>query len=367
MRDQRRKAPARRRKEHLTVMSGFRNQTIALFLGVLALAMADAKLGAVAQDAPRPDGPAAPAQAWDAAAPGRVEPRSREIKIAAPVVARIVEAPARSGAQVDAGDLLIRLDDEEALARLAAAEAQVALRTRLRNDGTKPKGAAADRRSAEDAVADAETEIFLAQAALDAAVSAKPAGRGSDDEIVAKRSALAEAQNRLKQRQEQLRKIKADEDTPLPTRLEGELNVARAELAQARAALEKTRIRAPIGGTVLQVQAQPGEIAMPSPEQALVTLGDLTALRVRAEIDERDIGKVRVGQRAVVRSGAFPGRDFAGTVAAIAPIVGPGRIGGRGPRKLSNVDVLDVVVDLAEPGPLVVGMQVDVYLGPESR
>ena len=44
-------------------------------------------------------------------------------------------------------------------------------------------------------------------------------------------------------------------------------------------------------------------------------------------------------------------------------MVGPGRINSRGPRKFSDVDVLDVVVDLSDPGPLVAGEQVDVYFG----
>ena len=88
---------------------------------------------------------------------------------------------------------------------------------------------------------------------------------------------------------------------------------------------------------------------------------------MRAELDERDIGKVRQGQRAVVRAAAFPGREFEGKVASTAQIVGPGRISARGARKLSDVDVLEVVVDMAEPGPLVVGMQVDVYLSAEGK
>jgi HlyD family secretion protein len=73
---------------------------------------------------------------------------------------------------------------------------------------------------------------------------------------------------------------------------------------------------------------------------------------------------MRVGQSVVVRAAAFRGREFAGKVVAIARIVGPSRINARGPRKFSDVDVLEVAVDLAEPGPLVVGEPVDVYFTP---
>jgi len=137
--------------------------------------------------------------------------------------------------------------------------------------------------------------------------------------------------------------------------------VARAEWTLAKAALEKTRIRAPVDGTVLQIDAKKGELAPLSAEPALLVLGDVSALRVRAELDEQYLGRLRVGQRVLVRAAAFRGREFDGKVAAIARIVGPGRINARGSRKFNDVDVLEVVVDLSDPGPLVVGAQVDVY------
>src|SRR5215470_4840290 len=114
--------------------------------------------------------------AWAAVAPGRVEPRSREIKIAAPLPARIAEVLIKANDEVFAGELLVRLDDEEALARLAAADAQVALRKRARNDQAVT-GAAADRRKAEDNAADAERAVADAQSALDRTAADRRANR----------------------------------------------------------------------------------------------------------------------------------------------------------------------------------------------
>ena len=74
---------------------------------------------------------------------------------------------------------------------------------------------------------------------------------------------------------------------------------------------------------------------------------------------------MRVGQRVLVRAAAVRDREFDGKVTAIARIVGPGRINARGPRKFNDVDVLEVLVDLPDPGPLVVGEQVDVYFSAE--
>jgi HlyD family secretion protein len=95
--------------------------------------------------------------------------------------------------------------------------------------------------------------------------------------------------------------------------------------------------------------------------QPLVILGDISALRVRAEVDERDLGVIKMGQSVTVRSTAFRGREFGGKVSFIAPLVESGRNKVRDQRNATDVDVVEVVVDLAEPGPLSVGMKVDVY------
>lgn len=297
---------------------------------------------------------------WAAVAPGRVESVSREIRIVAPAVGRIAEVFAKPNDKVFAGELLIRLDDEEAAARLAVAEAQLAMRKRARDDQSGPRGSA-ERRKAEDALADAERALGDARFALDKAASDRRGGAGSEESLAAARAAFARAQERVKQQRNDLRRIKTDPDTPLPNRTEGELAIARAEMALAESAFDKTRIRAPIDGTVLQVQAKAGELATPSNEQPLMLMADLSALRVRAELDERDLAQIRVGQRAIVRATAFRGREFEGKVASISQLVGPGGSASRGPRKLTDVDVVEAVIELHDPGPLAVGMQVDVY------
>jgi HlyD family secretion protein len=163
------------------------------------------------------------------------------------------------------------------------------------------------------------------------------------------------------ERRDALSKLRASADTPLPTRLEGELNIAQAEWRVAQAALEKTQVRAPADGMVLRVDAKAGELAIPAAGPPIMSIGDVGALRVRAEVNEQDLGRIRVGQAVLVRAGAFHGREFDGRVSSIARVVGPSRINSGDPRKFSDVDVLEVLVDLPDPGPLVVGEQVDVY------
>jgi HlyD family secretion protein len=300
---------------------------------------------------------------WLAVAPGRVEPSSGIIKVAAPVMAVISAVLVKANDTVFAGEPLIHLADREARAQLAAAEAQVAMRRRVRNKESA-SSAAAQRRRAEDAVADAEAAIFEVRSLVDRAIAARRAGRGSDAEVEAARSGLTRAQDRLKQQADELRKIEAD--APLPTLAEGQLNVARDELQGYRVALEKLTIRAPIGGTILQMNAKVGELASPPATQPLVVLGDISALRVRAEVDERDIGKIKVGQSVLVRPAASREREIAGKVSFVAPLVESGRNSTLSQRNMSDVDVVEVLVDLSEPGPLSVGMKVDVYFRQDS-
>jgi HlyD family secretion protein len=297
---------------------------------------------------------------WQAVAPGRVEPRSGEIKLAAPVPGRITAVPVKANDKVFAGEALIWLEDEAVRTQVAKAEAQVALRKRIRGERI-PGGPAGDRRRAEDAVVDSEQDVIAAQSAVDRAAAAWRAGTGSQEAVDKARANLTRAQAELEKRRASLREIEADSDTPLPTANESQLNIARIDLRSARAALAKLTIRAPIDGTVLQLNNRIGELAAPSLPQPLLVLGDVSSLRVRAEVDERDLAHIKVGHQVVVRTTALPGKEFAGKVTFIAPIVEAGRINARGQRNLTDVNVAQVLIDLADSSQLVVGMKVDVY------
>jgi HlyD family secretion protein len=302
---------------------------------------------------------------WQAVAPGRVESISGEIKVGASMIAPIAEVLVTAGDKVLAGEVLVRLNDKEAQARVANAQAQVAMRKRMRDDQA-PSSKAADRRRAEDGVADGKRLVGEAQAAFDRAVVELRAGRGTAAELDAARAALSRAQERLSQHEAELRKVEADNTVPLPTQAEGQLNLARAELWAAQAAVDKLTVRAPIAATVLQVNAKVGELATPSASQPLVLLGDISTLRIRAEVDERDFGEIKIGQPVLVRPSAFRGREVAGKVSFIAPLVEPARNNPRLQRNQTDVDIVEVLVELVEPGPLAVGMKVDVYFRPEA-
>ncbi len=308
----------------------------------------------------------APKGNWAVSAAGRVEPMGGEVRIAAQAPGRIAEVLVAQNDKVAAGDLLVRIDDEELQGRVNAALAEATVRKRER-DNVEATGKAQERRSAEDGVANAERQLINSRDEVDRLLRARYGGQTvAAADLDKARDAVTKSRERLDQARSTLRKVLASEGLPAPTRQEVGLAAARADLAQADAALERTRIRAASAGTVLQLNAKLGETAVPSPENALVVMGDLSALRVRAEIEERDIGKLRVGQSAVVRSDAFPGKDFEGKVASLAQALGPSRVGPRGPRKPTDVDVLEILIDLTGQPPLLPGMRVDVFLKPDA-
>ena len=105
-----------------------------------------------------------------------------------------------------------------------------------------------------------------------------------------------------------------------------EAAVLRAEtnLSLARERRGDVTIRAPIAGTVLERQVEPGQIiasatANVSGGTPLFRMADLSAMRVRANIDETDIGRIRPGQPVRVTVEAYPGRTFRGEVEKIEP------------------------------------------------
>ena len=335
-----------------TFKAGFR---AAFCLRTLVVLLAVPSMNAQAQNATTSDAPAD--KRWLAVAPGRVEPVSGLIRIAAPVVGVVDEVLSKANDKVFAGQPLVRLRDQEARAQLASVTAQVAMRKRIRNKELASSGAAAQRK-AEDAVADAEAAVFQVRSLLDKAVADRRAGRGSDADVAAARSGLKRTEEYLIEQTDELRRIAPN--APLPTVAEGQLKITRSELSASRAGLDKLTIRAPIDGTILQIKARPGEVVSPS-APPLVELGDTSALRVRAEVDERDIEKIKPRQSVLVRPAALRGREVAGIVSLIAPIVEAGRYSAPGQRNMTDVDVVEVLIELSEPVPLVVGMKVDVY------
>lgn len=95
---------------------------------------------------------------------------------------------------------------------------------------------------------------------------------------------------------------------------------AAAALAAARVQLGYTSIRAPISGVIASVSTQEGEtVAASFAAPTFVTIVDLSRLEVWAYVDETDIGRIKIGQRARFTVDTYPGDEFEGRVTAVRP------------------------------------------------
>lgn len=303
---------------------------------------------------------ALPQPVWAASATGRIEPKTGEYRLPALSSGKIVDVMVGAHDRVEAGDILVKIDDKDLLEKLRAAAAEVEVRIRERAE-EPATGDALDRQKAEDAYADAERALFNARLALDKAVIAMRRGSGTEDAVKSARETLTSAEKTLEEKRTAYEDVSSRANMPEATRLDTGLTQARADLSLVEAEIERTRVRAPFAGTVLKVWAKKGEVATPSLSAPLILFGDVTSMRVKAELEERDVVKVRVGQKVIVRSDAYPGRDFEGTVTSLGAALGSPSIASRGPRRPSDIDVLEVLADLGAQPDLLPGMRVDVF------
>jgi HlyD family secretion protein len=102
---------------------------------------------------------------------------------------------------------------------------------------------------------------------------------------------------------------------------------ALANVELARTALSRAMVVAPFSGTILTTTVEVGETTAPG--APILQLADVSALHVDAEIDEADLGRVKVGMPADVTLDAFPGERIRGTLREIAPSVTRDMKGGR--------------------------------------
>ena len=92
-----------------------------------------------------------------------------------------------------------------------------------------------------------------------------------------------------------------------------------SQLSQAKVDLERTTIRAPVGGTVIKKSVEPGQTVAASLQapELFVIAQDLREMQVEASIDEAEVGRVHEGQAATFTVDSFPGRTFRGTVGQV--------------------------------------------------
>jgi|EndMetStandDraft_2_1072991.scaffolds.fasta_scaffold40766_2 RND family efflux transporter MFP subunit len=138
------------------------------------------------------------------------------------------------------------------------------------------------------------------------------------------------------------------------------VDTARAAVARGEAQLRETRIVAPIAGTITGRHVQPGE--MLEVGRRVVTLADLSRLRIEAEADEADAAALALGAPVQIRADGFPGRTWKGRVEEIPESVTLRRLKPQDPGRPTDTRVLSVKVAFAEPTPLKLGTTVELKI-----
>jgi HlyD family secretion protein len=138
--------------------------------------------------------------------------------------------------------------------------------------------------------------------------------------------------------------------------------VARASLARARAELERSTVRAPIDGQVLEIFARAGEKVEPD---GIAELGQTQEMYAVAEVYETDIGRVALGQAATITSAALR-EPMQGIVERIRPKVGKQDVLDTDPTARTDARVVEVEIRLQDAGRAagLTNLQVDVAINP---
>lgn len=158
---------------------------------------------------------------------------------------------------------------------------------------------------------------------------------------------------------------RADSTLALET---AQVSAAEARVEQTKAALERMTVRAPADGEILKIHFKVGEYYNPVSGNPLLVMGDILQLRVRVELDERDLARIKVGTSGFFVADAFGDRKFSFTVTDLGRRMGRKELQSDDPRERNDTRVLDIYGKVEGSGQkeLIPGLRVTVFMQPES-
>ena len=249
---------------------------------------------------------------------------AHKIEVASKVVGRVAWIGVEKGDRVKAGQVLVRLENDEYRAQLLQDQGQLAnLQAKLEElqNGSRPEEIARARADTEQAKADLENarvsldrtkqlvrEGVLAKQSLDDA-------QAKYDGDVAKVASLQHTLDLavLGPRKEEIAQVK------------GQIEQARGGLEYAQTQLDNTIIKAPVAGTILDRNVEKGEfvtngfVGDKGAKGYLVTMADLNDLQVELDISQNDFPKLGPRQKGIITTDAYPDRKYQGAIEQVSP------------------------------------------------
>jgi HlyD family secretion protein len=284
---------------------------------------------------------------------GMVEPAQREVKVAAAVPGLITRVLAVEGQRVEAGAPLVELESSAENAALAAAEADLNV---SQSELTRVRKGLRDE-DVDAAVADAEAARARSELSRSnlARIETRP-NTAEELDRARQNAANDEATWRaIDARKRAARFGSRAEDVAVAV---ARVAAATARRDQAAAVVGRLTVRAPISGEVLEVKFLAGEYYNPQGAEPLLVMGDTSVLRVRMDVEERDLEKVSLGQVANITADAFKGQTFKGKVVEIGKRMGRKNFRTDEPTERLDTKILEVVIQLEGASKLVPGQRV---------
>jgi multidrug efflux pump subunit AcrA (membrane-fusion protein) len=298
-------------------------------------------------------------------APGVIEGGQREVPLRFELSGRLIRIDAREGHRVRRGAVLAQLDPELNAQIVKQAEANLKLAenrlTQLVN-GARMETREVSRAQVSVAIAEvkqARRDLLRGEALYKKRAIAQEEWEDRQhayDQSIANyelaKARLAEVEAPARQDEVAIAKAAIDE--------------AQAQLNQARTQLGRTSLRAPSDGLVLRVAVEPGQLTGPDSSEPAIIMTNAQQLRVRAYVEEMDASAVKPGQKAYAIADGDPDRRYPGTIVSCVPYMIPKPLRSHEPAELVDVKVREVVMELEDPGDLVIGLPVDVFIHPGS-
>jgi HlyD family secretion protein len=234
-----------------------------------------------------------------ASASGKIEPEV-QVEVKSRVSGQVIEVLVKEGAQVEAGQLLVRLDPVDAQRQLEATK-------------VAKSRALADVQAAQASLVVSELETQNSEVTSRVARQSADLGLGSSDAARTAEHATRVAPSNVNLRRAQLSAAR------------GQLAAAELDVQTAELRLKETSIYAPVAGTILAVAVEKGTLVSSaltnvSGGTAVMTLADLSDLRIIASVDEASISRIERGQRVDISVDTYGDRMFKGVVERVSPL-----------------------------------------------
>jgi len=359
-------APPRRRTERRGTFADVLTQYVLPLVAMSMLGFAGwyvATTRPVTKNPPPPIEPARSPYADTLAAAGIVEAQTENISVGSATAGVVVQVLVKVGDEVKPGQPLFRLDDRQLQGELAVKRAMVSqAKSELIRLEAEPRKEKIPVIVAQ--VNEARAAVIRESDALKRTEEIFARKFTTEEDLIARREALAGAQAALDKSQADLDLLKAgswqyDRDVVSEAIAKSEADVAKAEIE-----LDRLVVRALVAGEVLQVKVRPGEYVGTPPNQPLVILGNIETLHVRVDIDEFDIPRFRQDVPATAVSRGNLQVRYPLTFVRVEPFVIPKKSLTGDNTERVDTRVLQVIYEFEPSGlpPLYVGQQVEVFI-----